>query len=133
MGILDRNSLLREASRRLSEAQVVPPNLRGLARELSGGNQQKLVVERAIARKKPLLVCFHPTRGVDLASQRSIHQKIKEQVAMNTAVLVLSSDLSELRQLCHRILVIRSGTIVGEFSTDATDMELGVAMTGALA
>lgn len=82
--------------------------------ELSGGNQQKVVVGRALAAQPSLLVVVSPTVGVDVASKEALLGIVDEARAEGTAVLLVSDDLDELR-ICTRVLVLRRGKIVREF------------------
>jgi simple sugar transport system ATP-binding protein len=82
--------------------------------ELSGGNQQKVVVGRALAAKPSLLVVVSPTVGVDVASKEALLGVVDEARAEGMAVLLVSDDLDELR-ICTRVLVVRRGRIVREF------------------
>ena len=82
--------------------------------ELSGGNQQKVVVGRALASHPSLLVVVSPTVGVDVASKEALLEIIDGARADGMAVLLVSDDLDELR-ICTRVLVIRRGKIVREF------------------
>jgi simple sugar transport system ATP-binding protein len=136
-GMVSAAALEREARRRLERAGVEPSDLDALASALSGGNQQKIVVARAVARAyaphRPagVLVLSQPTRGVDLGAARSIHAEILRAAAAGKAVLVVSADLSELRALCDRLLVMARGRIVAELPPDAADARIGEAMLGA--
>jgi simple sugar transport system ATP-binding protein len=137
LGFLDRPAMDREARARVDRAQA-PPNLEWPARALSGGNQQKLVVARAIAkieravkRGATALVLAHPTRGVDIGASRAIHAEILEAARRGVAVLVVSADLPELRTLADRILVLLRGCIVARLLPSASDQEIGRAMLGA--
>jgi simple sugar transport system ATP-binding protein len=82
--------------------------------ELSGGNQQKVVVGRALASRPTLLVVIGPTVGVDVASKEALLGVIESARSEGTAVLLVSDDLDELR-ICTRVLVLRRGQIVREF------------------
>jgi simple sugar transport system ATP-binding protein len=82
--------------------------------ELSGGNQQKVVVGRALASQPSLLVVISPTVGVDVASKEALLGVIEDARAGGMAVLLVSDDLDELR-ICTRVLVVRRGRIVREF------------------
>ncbi|MEQ8716813.1 MAG: sugar ABC transporter ATP-binding protein [Acidimicrobiales bacterium] len=81
----------------------------------SGGNQQKLVLGRAIAVADRVLVVDEPTRGVDIGAKSEIHRQIRERVAAGVAVLVISSDLEELLEYCDVITVMSRGTVVADF------------------
>jgi ABC-type sugar transport system ATPase subunit len=83
---------------------------------LSGGNQQKVVLARWLARRCGILLFDEPTRGVDVGAKEEIYRLIHALAADGAAVLVVSSELKELFAICPRILVMRKGRIVGEFT-----------------
>lgn len=87
---------------------------------LSGGNQQKSLFAKWLFRQPKLLIADEPTRGVDVAAKRSIYELIKGLAEGGMGVLLISSELEELFGLAHRILVLRSGSIAGEFPGDAS-------------
>lgn len=90
--------------------------------ELSGGNQQKVVIARALVQKPKLIIFDEPTRGVDVGAIAEIHQLINELADDGLAVVVISSYLPEILNISDRILVSRTGRIVEEFSPkDATE------------
>jgi simple sugar transport system ATP-binding protein len=122
-------------TRRIAEFQVVPPEPTRLAAELSGGNQQKLIMARTLDRvraggARAVLVCAQPTRGVDVGAAAGIHRAIGEAAKAGLAVVVVSADLAELRKLSHRISVIRRGRIVTTLPPDADEQRIGRAMLG---
>jgi simple sugar transport system ATP-binding protein len=93
--------------------------------ELSGGNQQKVVIAKALVSKPRLVIFDEPTRGVDVGSIAEIHQLINRLADEGIAVLVISSYLPEVLQLSDRILVCRQGRIVEEFDMlEATEEAL---------
>jgi ABC-type sugar transport system ATPase subunit len=100
-------------------------------RTLSGGNQQKIVLGRWLLRRPPVLLLDEPTRGIDVATQHEIHRLIEDAVNRGTAVVMASSELPALLELCDRILVLREGRVVGEFRRGVGEEELAAAMTGA--
>jgi ribose transport system ATP-binding protein len=83
--------------------------------ELSGGNQQKVVIARWLARNCSVLLFDEPTRGIDVAAKDAIYQLLRDLAAEGKAVLVVSSELTELMALCDRILVMSAGSIAAEF------------------
>jgi len=97
---------------------------------LSGGNQQKVVLAREIDRDPKVLIAAQPTRGLDVGAIEFVHRRLVEERDERKAVLLVSLELEEILSLSDRILVIYEGTIVGEFGPDATEEELGIAMTG---
>jgi simple sugar transport system ATP-binding protein len=131
-GLVDAEALEREARVRLDRGGVVPPALDAVAGSLSGGNQQKIVMARAVGRsdRVSVFVFAQPTRGVDLGAARTIHAEIARAAAAGKAVLLVSADLAELRVLCDRILVVARGRIVAELPPDASEAEVGDAMLG---
>jgi simple sugar transport system ATP-binding protein len=101
-----------------------------LAASLSGGNQQKVCIAREIASNPKLLIAHQPTRGLDVGAIEFVHRRLVAERDRGRGVLLVSLESEEVRSLADRILVIYEGKIVGEFPPDATEEELGFAMTG---
>lgn len=122
--------------RRVREFGIVPADPARLAGELSGGNQQKIVVARALdgilsaGGEGRVIVLAQPTRGVDVGAAAAIHEAIGRAAKQGLGVLVVSADLSELRVLCHRLLVLRKGRIVAEMAPSSPEETIGRAMLG---
>jgi simple sugar transport system ATP-binding protein len=91
--------------------------------ELSGGNQQKVVISKSLAQKPKVIIFDEPTRGVDVGAIAEIHQFINGLADQGLAVVVISSYLPEILNLSDRILVCRSGRVVEEFSPDEATEE----------
>jgi ribose transport system ATP-binding protein len=85
-----------------------------LARYLSGGNQQKVVVAKWLFAESRILIFDEPTRGIDVGAKFEIHNLIWDLVEEGKGAIVVSSDLPELLGICHRIVVFSKGAIVGE-------------------
>jgi len=85
---------------------------------LSGGNQQKVVLARAVLGDPRLLIADEPTRGVDVGAKRAIYDVVTQLAASGCAVLLVSSELEEIIGLSHRVLVMRLGRVVAEYSGD---------------
>jgi general nucleoside transport system ATP-binding protein len=100
------------------------------AASLSGGNQQKLIVAREISADPRVLVAAQPTRGLDVGAIEYVHRRLVQERDEGKAVLLVSLELEEIRSLSDRILVIYEGQIVGEYSPETSEEELGLAMTG---
>ncbi|HET7226153.1 MAG TPA: ABC transporter ATP-binding protein [Candidatus Eisenbacteria bacterium] len=115
----------------VEEFDVRPPRPDALARQLSGGNQQKLVAARELTRGASLVLASHPTRGVDLGAVAFLHRRLLAERDAGNAVLLVSSELTEILALADRILVLYEGRIVHETTPGATDERtLGLYMTG---
>jgi ABC-type uncharacterized transport system ATPase subunit len=101
------------------------------ARQLSGGNLQKVVLAREFEGDPRVLVVASPTRGLDVAAIEAVHRYLREAAARGVGVLLISEDLDEIRALADRIAVMYEGAIVGEVDAgEATVEELGLLMAG---
>jgi ABC-type branched-subunit amino acid transport system ATPase component len=98
--------------------------------QLSGGNQQKVVLGRWLAAGCRVLLCDEPTRGVDAAAKGTIHRLLREFVNRGGGVLLASGDLAELRAICDRVLVMAGGSIVAEFPRGWSDEAVTAAAFG---
>jgi general nucleoside transport system ATP-binding protein len=104
---------------------------RAHAETLSGGNQQKVVVAREVARDPRVLVAAQPTRGLDVGAIEYVHRRLVTERDRGRAILLVSLELDEVLSLADRILVIYEGRIVGEHGANATEHEIGLEMLGA--
>jgi simple sugar transport system ATP-binding protein len=128
---LDPDTLDARAERLLTDHDVRPPEPRCPASQLSGGNQQKLIVARELSRGARVVLAAHPTRGVDLGAIEAIHRRLLAERDAGRAVLLLSSELSEILTLSDRLFVMYEGRLVHETTPAATDERtLGLYMTG---
>jgi ABC-type uncharacterized transport system ATPase subunit len=132
-----RNGFLRfksvaERSRKLiSDFQVKTPSLETPIKNLSGGNIQKVIMARELSLKPRLLVAAQPTRGVDVGASEYIHDRLMEQRAAGTAILLISEDLDEIMQMADRIAVMYEGRIMDIVPhAEATLEKLGLLMAG---
>jgi general nucleoside transport system ATP-binding protein len=129
---IDRRGARADTERIVEQFDVRTPGVDVLARALSGGNQQKLIIGREMSGDPVLLVAAHPTRGVDVGAQAAIWEQIREARREGLAVLLVSADLDELIGLSDRIEVVLRGRLVAEFDPrSVTPEQLGSAMTGA--
>ncbi len=120
------------AERLVKEFDVRTPSVHLAAQNLSGGNQQKVIVAREFSRPIKLLIAAQPTRGLDVGSIEYIHRRVVEKRDEGTAVLLVSVELDEIMALSDRIAVMYEGHIVGTMDADkVTREELGLLMAGA--
>ncbi len=121
----------RHAARLIRDFNIKTPSAQTPAKNLSGGNVQKLILARELSRKPAVLVAAQPTRGVDISATEYIHQVLIEQRSAGVAVLLISEDLDEILALSDRIAVIYEGKIVGILDRKDADVEtLGMMMAG---
>jgi len=122
---------IKEWARRLvKEFDIRTPSIDVAARNLSGGNQQKVIVAREMGSKPKVLLAAQPTRGVDIGAIEFIHRRIVQERDEGTAVLLVSAELDEVRSLSDRIAVMYEGRIVSIEPPDAPEERLGLLMTG---
>jgi simple sugar transport system ATP-binding protein len=115
-----------------SEFDVRTPSIYAPVQNLSGGNQQKVIVAREFSRPIQLLIAAQPTRGLDVGSIEYIHRRLIEKRDEGVAVLLVSVELDEIMALSDRIAVMYEGEIVGTVQADqVTREELGLLMAGA--
>ncbi|MWA10011.1 ABC transporter ATP-binding protein [Streptomyces sp. BA2] len=127
-----RPSWLREHARVLIDRfGIKAASSRHTAGSLSGGNLQKLVIGRELAHESPLLIVEQPTRGVDIGAIQTIHDQLIAHRDAGHAILLVSAELSEIRGLSDRVLVMYEGRVAAEYAReDADERTLGLAMAG---
>lgn len=131
-GILVNDPSIAENARELVEQyDVRPPNIYNAAGDLSGGNQQKVIVAREFSRPSRLLVAAQPTRGLDVGSIEFIHKQIVKMRDAGTAVMLVSTELDEILSLSDRVAVMFDGKIIDVLPIERADREtVGLRMAG---
>ncbi|MBN1315440.1 MAG: ABC transporter ATP-binding protein [Anaerolineales bacterium] len=126
------NQVYQYSERLTQEFDVRTPSIALLAQNLSGGNQQKVIVAREFSRPIKLLIAAQPTRGLDVGSIEYIHRRLIQKRDEGCAVLLVSVELDEIMALSDRIAVMYEGRIVGTVDADkVTREQLGLLMAGA--
>ena len=97
---------------------------------LSGGNQQKVVAAREIARDPKVLIAAQPTRGLDVGAIEYLHRRLVAERDEGRAILLVSLELDEILSLSDRILVLYEGEIVGEHTGEVSEEQIGLEMLG---
>jgi simple sugar transport system ATP-binding protein len=98
---------------------------------LSGGNQQRVVLARELSQEPAVLVAAQPTRGLDVGAIEFMTQRLRQAAEDGVGVLLISSELEEILDLAHRIVVISDGRIIGEMRRDDADLDrIGLLMGG---
>jgi len=100
----------------LQKLAVKPPRTEFTMTQLSGGNQQKVVIARWLRQEPKVLILDEPTQGVDVGSKADIHRYVDEAATQGAAVVVVSTDHEELARLCDRVLIMRRGRIADELT-----------------
>ncbi|RLC67995.1 MAG: D-xylose ABC transporter ATP-binding protein [Chloroflexi bacterium] len=125
IGVLDRKSILgflrfreldRLAEGYVQQLDIRTPSLRQRVRNLSGGNQQKVVIARWLTLHPKILILDEPTRGIDVGAKAEIHALMNRLAGEGVGIIMISSELPEILGISDRILVMRQGQIVGEFT-----------------
>jgi simple sugar transport system ATP-binding protein len=129
--ILQRKVILENALKLISKFDIRTPGALTLTSNLSGGNQQKVIVAREFSRPIKLLIATQPTRGLDVGSIEYIHHRIIEKRDEGCAVLLVSTELDEIMQISDRIAVMYRGQILAVVdATTITREEIGLLMAG---
>ena len=118
-GLLNRRERRRRAEEMARRLDIRPPDIQAEARSLSGGNQQKTAIGKALMTQPRILLLNEPTRGVDVGAKAEIHRLARRLAEQGAAVLMASSDMTEILQLSDRILAMRNGRAAAQFD----DME----------
>jgi ribose transport system ATP-binding protein len=131
---IDRAAETSVATKMIEELQIRTPGPEEAVRNLSGGNQQKVVLGKWLAGTARVYFFDEPTRGIDVGARFEIYQLMIELARAGAAIVMVSSDMPELLGMSHRIVVIRGGAAVGEFDRDgATSERILAAAAGAQA
>jgi simple sugar transport system ATP-binding protein len=127
---MDWNQVEKESKKIIQNFDIRTPSQNTLAQNLSGGNQQKLVVGREMSSNVDFLIASQPTRGIDVGSIEYIHEQLIQSRNDGKGILLVSTELEEILSLSDRILVLFRGQVIEEFSTNPTAEEIGLAMAG---
>ena len=129
---LNKNEIDKHAERLISEYDIVTPSKDVPARNLSGGNLQRLILARELSRNPKLLIANQPTRGLDVGATEFIRKKLMEQRGEGVAILLISEDLDEIMSMSDIIAVMYEGEMVGMVpAAKAKIKEIGLMMAGA--
>jgi ribose transport system ATP-binding protein len=123
LGVINRSKQAAQVKQKVTELDVRPPVLDRLASHLSGGNQQKLVLAKWLLTRACVLILDEPTRGVDVATKVEIYRIINDLAHRGIGILLISSELPEILGMSDRVLVMRQGRLVGEFSRSQANEE----------
>ena len=130
-GFLNRKKLYDHTQKAIEDFEIKAPGPDAQIRGLSGGNQQKVILAREVGNAGEMLVMDQPTRGLDLGAINNIHTSILEERRKGKGILLVSTELSEIFELCDRIAVIYKGAFMGIYRHDELTTErIGLLMAG---
>jgi ABC-type sugar transport system ATPase subunit len=107
----------------VTRLRIQTPSLSQLVQNLSGGNQQKVVLAKWLATQAKLFILDEPTRGIDVGAKLEIHRLMDELVAQGTPIVMISSEMPEILGMSDRIYVMGDGRITGEFAHHEASQE----------
>jgi ABC-type sugar transport system ATPase subunit len=108
---------------KITELSIRTPSSETLMMNLSGGNQQKVIISRWLIRDSEILLFDEPTQGIDVGAKEEIYRIMRELANQEKGIIVVSSEINEILNVCDRILVMYSGRIVGEFKDPQNQKE----------
>lgn len=127
---LQKSVITKFASDMVREFDVRTPSVNVPVKNLSGGNKQKVIIGREFSKKTLFLLVMQPTWGLDVGAIEYVHAKLLEAREKGVSILLISTDLEEIRKLADRILVIYEGEIVGQANSRTSLEEIGLMMSG---
>ena len=132
MGILLKNKIVEKTKEYIELLKIKTPSVYQIVNNLSGGNQQKVIIAKWLLTRPEVFILDEPTRGIDVGTKREIYNLMDSMSKEGIGIVMISSDLPEILGVADRIIVMREGKIVGEFTKDEATEELVVARaTGA--
>lgn len=131
-GVINSRALDQRGAELVEKNDIRSPHgISTVVRDMSGGNQQKLIIAREIGRNPELLIAVQPTRGVDVGAIENIHKQLLEERANNKAIILVSLELEEVLKLSDRIAVMHNGELMDIVDAkDATEEKIGLLMAG---
>jgi len=116
LNIVNRKGETLAVTEQVNNLSIRTPSIETLVANLSGGNQQKVVVAKFLLTKPDVMLLDEPTRGIDVGAKSQIYQLVDQLTRQGTAFVIASSEMPELLAVCDRILVLCEGRVTGEFT-----------------
>ncbi len=123
LGRVDAGKTEVAAKQRVEELDIRTPGISQKARNLSGGNQQKVVIAKWLTAEMDILIFDEPTRGIDVGAKQEIYHLLNELAAEGKSIIMISSELPEVLRMSHRIIVMCEGRLTGELTAAEADQE----------
>jgi len=127
--MLKANTFINSASEKelaqkyINDLNIKTPSEKQLVKNLSGGNQQKVVISKLLSTKPEVVILDEPTRGIDVGAKREIYNLMQELIDKEVAVILISSELPEVLNLSNRVIVMHEKEIMGELDAAEADQE----------
>lgn len=122
-GFVDRNADRKMSEKYISELTIKTPTMEQLTRNLSGGNQQKVVLAKSLASDSDIIIFDEPTRGIDVGAKKEIYVLMNKLAQQGMAIIMISSEMQELLGMSDRILVMHEGEMMGELKKEDATQE----------
>lgn len=122
-GVVDANSERQQTNRRIDDLKVKTPSVDTRVNNLSGGNQQKVVIAKALMVEPKIMILDEPTRGIDVGAKYEIYKIMNELVDRGVVIIMISSEMEEIIGMSDRIIVMSNGKVTGEFDIDQATQE----------
>lgn len=123
LGLVDKGKIRKASGDLVETLAIKTPSLQQKVRNLSGGNQQKLVIAKWLTADTDVLIFDEPTRGIDVGAKSEIYRLLNDLAQQGKAIIMISSELPEILRMSHRIVVMCEGRITGELSSDEATQE----------
>ena len=123
LGQVDTGKVRAATEQRVEDLDIRTPSTRQKARNLSGGNQQKVVIAKWLTAEMDILIFDEPTRGIDVGAKQEIYHLLNELAAAGKSIIMISSELPEILRMSHRIIVMCEGRLTGELAAAEADQE----------
>lgn len=123
LGFIDHKKLRKSADKLVDELKIVTPSVKQLAKNLSGGNQQKIVIGKWLLTNCDILIFDEPTRGIDIGAKNEIYKMLNNLASQGKSIIMISSEMPEVLRMSHRIMVMCEGRITGELTAEEAGQE----------
>jgi len=123
IGMVNEKAMAKAAKEQVASLRIRTPSIRQVAQNLSGGNQQKVVIGRWLIRDCDVLIFDEPTRGIDVGAKEEIYDVLNELAKQGKSIIMISSELPEVLRMSHRVVVMSEGRITGILTADEATQE----------
>lgn len=124
LGMINKKKSYENSEKQKNALLIKTPSLKQKVKNLSGGNQQKVVLAKWLTRNTDILIFDEPTRGIDIGAKNEIYKLLNELADQGKTIIVISSELPEIIRTCHRVIVMCEGKITGEVTRNEIDQDV---------